>query len=154
VDIMSKAPRLIGPRSAGVIAIIAIIVVIIVLGVVLSGHGKAGTRPPSTTLVTTVTRAPSTTVTTRANGATSTTAPPSAILPAQSAFPAYQHLPYDANGVQIGLASVAANGKYVLEVFSQTLTLAQEKAVYHAFMQSYNDPGTKYQPVFSSLLSK
>jgi hypothetical protein len=80
-------------------------------------------------------------------------AKPSETLPSQAGFPAYQHLPYSANGITVSLTNVAPDGQFDLDVYSPTLTIAQERVAYGNFLRSYNDPGTKYIATFSSSAS-
>ena len=80
-------------------------------------------------------------------------APPSQVLPSQAAFPAYQHIPFTGYGITVSLVDVASNGKFILEVFSQTRTLAQTRVAYKKFLRRYRDPGTKYIPRFASVLN-
>jgi hypothetical protein len=91
-----------------------------------------------------------------ASGKTTSTsvrpAPPSAVLPSQAAFPAYQHIPYSNINMVISLTNVAPNRKFDLEVFSQTLTVPQLKLAYKRFLRKYHDPGTKYIPHFATVL--
>jgi hypothetical protein len=132
----------VSPRA--LVVLVLAVVLVVLLGVYFFGSSKtAPTAPTITTTTTTVGPTPTTSTMT-------TTAPPSAVQPSQSSFPAYAHLPYTGNGIIISLVNVAPDGKFILEVFSQTLTVTEEKAVYQAFLQSYGDPGTKYLPEFAS----
>jgi hypothetical protein len=126
----------INSRTLLVMALAAVLVVLLTI------HFLESSSATTTTQVTTTTAAGPTTTTTLANT-------PTAILPSQAAFPAYQHIPYSGDGITIGLVNVAPDGRLLLEVYSQTLTVSQEKAVYQAFLQSYGDPGTKYIPTFA-----
>ena len=74
--------------------------------------------------------------------------------PSQAAYPAYQHLPYTGQGLSISVTGFTPTGQIVLEVFSQVLTVDQERAVYNAFLQGYHDPGTKYIVHYSSIVVK
>jgi hypothetical protein len=64
-------------------------------------------------------------------------------------FPAYQHIPYDDNGILVTLTGVASDGRFDLEVYSQSLTRVQERTAYERFLAMYHDPGTKYLPTFT-----
>jgi hypothetical protein len=93
---------------------------------------------------------------TGASGTKTTTtvkpARPSAILPSQASFPGYQHIPFSGFGIDVSLANVAPNGKFILEVFSETLTIPQMKVEYLRFLRKYHDPGTKYLTNFATVL--
>jgi hypothetical protein len=141
-----------GPRRGRLIAIIAAVVVLgLIIGFFVYQRGVTSPTTTTSPITTTLPTTPSSTM----PGVTTTTRPaePSAILPSQAAFPAYQHLPYDGDGITIALTGVAPDGKFNLAVYSETLTVGQEHQAYQDFLTLYRDPGTKYLPVFASSLT-
>jgi hypothetical protein len=128
--------------SQRVALLVVVIIVIVVAAFII--HGKDQTPTSSTVPPTTGVTVPPTSTT------SVPPAKPSAILPSQAGYPAYQHIPYSENGITVSLTNVAPDGKFDLDVYSQTLTIAQERVAYAAFLRLYNDPGAQYLPVFST----
>jgi hypothetical protein len=58
-------------------------------------------------------------------------------------------MPYVAGGIVITVTGTTANGRFEIEVFSETLTLAQEHTIWNNFLSRYHDPGTKYLVAFA-----
>jgi len=61
--------------------------------------------------------------------------------------PAFQHLPYHADGVGIELAGTTRDGRLVLSVTYRG-RLADARRVYRRFLARYHDPGRAYQPTY------
>lgn len=134
------------PRAAldyrfAVLAVLAVLVILVLLH-----HGSS--PPPATTapvpgVGSTTTTLPATTTTSPVSGPT-TTAPPSDRLPSQSAYPAYAHMPYTGPGFQVTVTGAAPGGRLAVEVFSPTLSVTDERALFAAFLARYHDDGSHY----------
>ncbi len=61
--------------------------------------------------------------------------------------PAFQHLPYHADGVSIDLAGTTSNGRLVLSVTYRG-RLADARRAYRRFLARYHDAGRAYQPTY------
>lgn len=65
----------------------------------------------------------------------------------QQRRPAFQHLPYHADGIDIQLAGTARDGRLLLTVTHRG-SLAHARRAYHRFLARYRDPGRAYQPIY------
>jgi len=61
--------------------------------------------------------------------------------------PAFQHLPYHANGVSIDLAGTTSDGRLLLSVTYRG-RLADARRAYRRFLARYHDPGRAYHPTY------
>jgi hypothetical protein len=64
-----------------------------------------------------------------------------------TARPAFQHLPWSGQGIQIAVLGYTPDGQVVLAV-SSSYGLAQAKRAYSAFLATYHDSGRGYVPEF------
>ena len=143
---MSPSPRSRRPLTLGVVALLALALVVWLL---VSGSGSQSATSGPTSIATNV--PPS--VSSHTPSTTSLPPQPPVHLPAQSSYPAYQHIPYFGDGIQVSLTGVTPDGHFELNVFSQVLSVPQERAVFAAFLQRYHDPGTKYVVTYTSSTS-